>query len=284
MNGDPIVRLCRLLSVYVSVVPELPDAVVYRRRLDQGALDRRITDTTVVDPLILDDGLAPSRFDDILDGQQLTQTHRHGKHVFARYGDDTGWLALHFGMTGAAQVVEDGTLPEYAYVQLRFAEGGHLAFTCPRKFARVRLIDTPEAFVEAKDLGPDARRADMETFLRQLERRRGTIKGRLLDQSVVAGLGNIYADEALYQRGIHPRTTVPELSDAALRGLYGAIQTVLDAAVEVDAEPTALDPDRFMLPHRYGDEHCPNTGVPLQTEQVSGRTAYFSPARQSPTE
>jgi formamidopyrimidine-DNA glycosylase len=98
----------------------------------------------------------------------------------------------------------------------------------------------------------------------------------------VAGLGNIYADEALYQEGIHPRTTVPELSEDDLRGLYDAVQAVVDAAIAVDADPEALDPDRFMLPHRYGDEHCPNTGVPLKTETVSGRTAYYSPARQAP--
>ena len=136
--------------------------------------------------------------------------------------------------------------------------------------------------MEAKELGPDARRAEVETFLQQLEGRRGSIKGRLLDQQVVAGLGNIYADEALYQEGIHPATTVPELSEADLRSLYDAIQVVLDAAIDVESDPTALDPERFMLPQRYGDERCPDTGVPLDTEQVSGRTAYFSPARQSP--
>ncbi len=263
-------------------MPELPDAVVYRRRLDQGALDRTIANTEVVDPRILDDGLDPPRLDAVLREHTLTETHRHGKHVFARYGPDTGWLALHFGMTGSVQVVGDGEPPAYAYVRFHFAEGGHLAFVCPRKFARVRLVDTPEAFVETKDLGPDARRTDGETFCRQFDRRRGTIKGRLLDQSVVAGLGNIYADEALYQEGIHPRTTVPELSENDLRGLYDAIQTVLDAAIDADANPTALDPDRFMLPHRYDDERCPKTSVSLQTEQVSGRTAYFSPARQPP--
>jgi formamidopyrimidine-DNA glycosylase len=95
-------------------------------------------------------------------------------------------------------------------------------------------------------------------------------------------IGN--ADEALYQEGIHPATPVPVLSAEDLRGLYDAIQTVVDAAIEADADPTALDPTRFMLPHRYGDERCPDTGVPLETEQVSGRTAYFSPARQSPPE
>jgi formamidopyrimidine-DNA glycosylase len=93
-------------------------------------------------------------------------------------------------------------------------------------------------------------------------------------------IGN--ADEALYQEAIHPATTVPELSDDDLRGLYDAIQVVLDAAIAVDSDPTALDPDRFMLPHRYGDEKCPASGAPLETAQVSGRTAYFSPARQSP--
>ena len=265
-------------------MPELPDAVVYRRRLAADALYREIANTTVVDPRILGDGLEPRRFDELLRGRTLTETHRHGKHVFARYGDDTGWLGLHFGMTGRVQVVPDGTMPEYAYVQFHFEDGGALAFECPRKFARVRLIDTPQSFVDAKALGPDARRADVETFLEPFASRRGTIKGRLLDQSVVAGLGNIYADEALYQEGIHPRTTVPDLSENDLRGLYDAIQEVLDAAIAVDADPEALAPDRFMLPHRYGDEHCPKTGVPLETETVSGRTAYYSPVYQPPPE
>lgn len=263
-----------------SLMPEIPEAIVYERRLHENALHREIARTEVLEPLILANGLEPGRFDAVLRGQQLTETHRHGKHVFARYGDETGWLALHFGMTGNLRYGADGEVPEYAYVQLHFSEGGHLAFICPRKFARVRLIDTPEAFVDEKDLGPDARRSDVETFLRPFDGRRGTIKGRLLDQSVIAGLGNIYADEALYQEGIHPRTPVPTLSDDDLRGLYAAIHTVIDAAVAADADPTAMDPNRFMLPHRYGDERCPETGVPLKTDQVSGRTAYFSPARQ----
>ncbi|PSQ95982.1 MAG: hypothetical protein BRD55_07995 [Bacteroidetes bacterium SW_9_63_38] len=261
-------------------MPELPDAVTYRRRLADTALDRPIRGTTVVDPRILE-GLEPPRLDEVLSGRTLTETARHGKHVFARYGDGTGWLALHFGMTGSIKDVPDGDPSEYAYVQFHFADGGLLAFCCPRKFARVRLIDTPEAFVAEKDLGPDARSTDVETFLQQFDGRRGSIKGRLLDQKVIAGLGNIYADEALYQEGIHPATTVPELSGDTLRDLYDTIQVVLDAAIAVDSDPEALDPDRFMLPHRYGDEACPATGVPLQTEQVSGRTAYLSPARQS---
>jgi len=263
-------------------MPELPEAVVYQRRLERGALGRPLAETIVLDPLVLDDGLRPPRLEEVLEGRRLTETHRHGKHVFARYGDDTGWLALHFGMTGSVQCVEEGEPPEYAYVQFHFEDGGHLAFICPRKFARVRLVDTPEGFIDEKGLGPDARKADADTFVRQFDGRRGTVKGRLLDQTVIAGLGNIYADEALFQEGIHPRTTVPELSDEDLRDLYDAIHTVVAASIDAGADPTALDPDRFLLPHRYGDEVCPETGVPLETEEVSGRTAYFSPARQPP--
>lgn len=261
-------------------MPEIPEAIVYRRRFDNSALHRKIARTEVLDPLILAGDLEPDRFERILKGREFTDTHRHGKHVFARYGDDTGWLALHFGMTGNLLCGEEGEVPEYAYVQVHFSDDGHLAFVCPRKFARVRLIDTPRGFIEEKDLGPDVRRADVDTFLRPFDGRRGTIKGRLLDQTVVAGLGNIYADEALYQERIHPRTPVPALSEDDLRGLYHAIQRVVDAAVAADADPTSMDPEQFMLPHRYGDERCPDTGVPLKTEQVSGRTAYVSPARQ----
>ncbi len=262
-------------------MPELPDAVVYRRCFDRTAIDRTIADVEVVDPLLLGEGLTPYRLEKVLRGRSFEETHRHGKYVFARYGKETGWIAFHFGMTGTVQYVPAGGFPEYAYVQFHFEGGGLLAFICPRKFARIRLVDTPEAFIEEKELGPDARRTDVETFRRQFDRRRGTIKGRLLDQRVVAGLGNIYADEALYQEGIHPRTTVPALGEDDLRHLYDSIQQVLDAAIAADADPTALDPDRFMLPHRYEDERCPETGVPLETEQVAGRTAYFSPARQS---
>lgn len=263
-------------------MPELPDAVVYRQSLERNALDRPLRGVTVLDDRILGEGHSPARLDAVLSGTALTATHRHGKHVFARYGEETGWVAFHFGMTGRLRFYEGDDVPEYAYLQFHFADGGNLAVVCPRKFARVRLIDTPGAFIEAKELGPDARRADWDTVRARFEGRWGTIKGALLNQKVLAGLGNIYADEALYQAGIHSRTRIPELDRNDLHRLYEAIHEVLEAAIEADADPTALDPDRFMLPHRYDDECCPETGVPLETETISGRTAYFSPACQSP--
>jgi formamidopyrimidine-DNA glycosylase len=260
-------------------MPELPDAVVYRRILDRTSLGQPIAGTAALDEYIMQEGPSPDVFNDTLVGRTLTETHRHGKHVFARYAEN-GWIALHFGMTGRLRYYDGDDHPEYAYVRLRFENGAHLAFVCPRKLGRVRFVDSPDAFVQHKELGPDAYRADFDTVRERLAGRRGTIKGALLNQKILAGLGNIYADEVLYQIGVHPRTTVKALSEERLRALYDAMHTVLDAAIDAEADPTALDPERFMLPHRYDDERCPATGVPLETEQVSGRTAYFSPERQ----
>jgi formamidopyrimidine-DNA glycosylase len=259
-------------------MPELPDAVVYRRTFADTSLDQTVAGVTVADPILLD-GASREGLEDALLGRAFSETRRHGKHVFARYAEG-GWLALHFGMTGRLTAYEGEDHPEYAYVRIAFENGRRLALECPRKFARVRLVDAPGAFVDAKALGPDARRASLEAVQDRFRGRRGTVKGALLDQSFLAGLGNIYADEVLYQVSRHPRTPVPSLDDEDVRAIYEAMHDVLDAAVAAGADPTALPAGRFMLPHRYDDERCPADGRPLETDSVSGRTAYFCPACQ----
>jgi formamidopyrimidine-DNA glycosylase len=93
-------------------------------------------------------------------------------------------------------------------------------------------------------------------------------------------LGNIYADEALFQTRLHPSETVDTFDEATWRNLHEAIQTVLRAAIDAGANPTRLDGERFMLPHRYGDERCPRHDEPFETLEVAGRTAYVCPTCQ----
>ena len=260
-------------------MPEIPDLVVHERYVERTSLHQPIAGVEVRDAILLGDGTSPDGLDAALTGQAFEATHRHGKHLFVQYANP-GWLALHFGMTGTPCYYANGDHPDYSHVRIYLENGHCLALVCPRKFARVRLIDDPAAFVDAKNLGPDVRRVDFETFCERFDGRRGTIKGALLDQSLLAGLGNIYADEVLYQVGVHPRTKAKHLDGDTLRAMYDAMHRIIDAAVAADADPTAMPPERFMLPHRYSDERCPETGVPLHTETVSGRTAYFSPVRQ----
>lgn len=262
-------------------MPELPDVALFKQYLDSTALHQPIDAVQVQDRRVLED-LSPGRLTDTLEGRAFDRTRRHGKHLFAALDDDgAGWLAFHFGMTGRlAYYKRDDAAPDHARVRFDFTDGYHLAYVCPRLFGRLRLIDDPDAFIEAKDLGPDAYDLPLDAFRARLDGRRGTIKGALLNQQVVAGIGNIYGDEALFQIGVHPKTAVADLDDDAVEALHEALRFVFDAALEHDADPEQLPEDTFLLPHRYGDHRCPRCGGEIETVDVSGRTAQFCPSCQ----
>lgn len=260
-------------------MPELPDVEVYKRYFDSTALHNVIDDVDVRSPLLLDD-TSPSALQQGLRGTAVEETRRHGKHLFARLG--TGqWLALHFGMSGRLVYYEhNGPKSEYEYVRIHFENGYCLALVMPRKLGRVRLIDDPYAFIADQHLGPDALLLQASTFSAQLEGRRGMIKSALMDQTVIAGLGNVYSDEVLFQAGLHPRTRVHDLTEADHQALFEALQDVLITAIRCKADPDQMPTDRFLLAHRQSDRIDPYSGTALEKIRVSGRTGYYSPARQ----
>ena len=260
-------------------MPELPDVEVYKRYFDSTALHQTIADVRVTDAPLLD-GRPLSSVRDALRGASFEETRRHGKHLFARLSTDR-WLGLHFGMSGRLVYYKrNGKRSEYERVQFDFDTGYRLSLVMPRKLGRVRLLDDPDAFIAENDLGPDALDLDYDTFAAQLEERRGLIKSALLDQSLIAGLGNLYTDEVLFQTGLHPRTPVTALDDDACRSLFDALQNVLTTAIACQADPEQLPADRFLLPHRHGDKKDPYSGADLKTVTVAGRTGYYSPVRQ----
>lgn len=262
-------------------MPELPDVEVYKRYFDSTALHQPIDDAEVLDDALLD-GSSKREIRRALRGTSFEETRRHGKHLFARCSRNC-WLGLHFGMSGKLTYYKrNGEDAEYEYFRVDFENGYRLALVIPRKLGRVRLLDDPEAFIEQKALGPDALGLNFERFEARLEERRGMIKSALMDQTVLAGLGNIYTDEVLFQAGIHPKTRVQALDEEARRALFEAMAEVLDTAIECQADPEQMPADRFLLPHRRGDKKDPYSGTDLEQITVSGRTGYYSPARQSP--
>lgn len=195
-------------------MPELPDVEICKRYVDSTALHQSIASAEVLDDALLD-GTSASAVRQALRGTSFEETRRHGKHLFVRRSS-ARWLGLHFGMSGELTYYErDGGASEYEYFRVDFENGYRLALVIPRKLGRVRLLDDPDAFVAEKELGPDALGLDVETFAARLEDRRGMIKSALMDQTVIAGLGNIYADEVLFQAGIHPKTRVQALDEDA---------------------------------------------------------------------
>jgi formamidopyrimidine-DNA glycosylase len=215
-----------------------------------------------------------------LEGRSFEETGRHGKWMFVWLsGDGHQALGLHFGMTGGLKYFRDtADEPAYDRVRFDFANGYHLAYISMRKLGAVRLIDDVDGFIERKDLGPDAlaEELDFDGFRRLLQDRRRMIKALFLDQHVLAGLGNVYADEILYQASIHPRTRAHELNDKDLRALFEEMHEVLETAIARQAQPGDF-PESYLTVHRHEDGICPRCGAELERVKVSSRTAYACP-------
>lgn len=258
-------------------MPELPDVEGFKQYLDSTALHQEIMRTSVLDERILDK-VSARTLALRLKGAQLEAGKRHGKFLFVRTTEG-GRLVLHFGMTGELRYYRHPRdRPEYAKLILHFVSRDELAYVSKRVLGRVSYVEQPEPFIEEQGLGPDAlsEALDKERFLQLLAERRGMIKSALMDQSLLAGIGNVYSDEILFQSGLHPERKVEQLSRQDQKKLYRTLRRVLRKAAESGG---ALDelPAGYLLPHRQGDGVCPRCGRPLKRTPVSGRTAYFCP-------
>ena len=261
-------------------MPELPDVQVMKQYLDATSLHHQIEAVEVHSQQMLE-GVDARQLEDKLQGRTFEGTRRYGKYLFVEL-DDGDWLMLHFGMTGDLQYYKDADKePEYAQILFHFANSYHLAYIMPRKLGEVRVVDDPENLIEEKDLGPDvlADDFDFKTFRQILEGRRGMIKSRLMDQHIMAGIGNAYSDEILFQAGVHPRTPVNELDSDALKRIFDCLKEVLRVAIEHGAEPKQF-PNDYLTQYRHTDHDCPKCGGPIERIEVAGRAGYFCPRCQ----
>jgi formamidopyrimidine-DNA glycosylase len=262
---------------YVDM-PELPDVETFKRYLDATSLHQVIRSARVLREGILQD-VTRQRLQRALHGRRLCGGHRHGKYLSVRLDDDAR-LVLHFGMTGFLRYWEDeAPPPRHARMVLRFDNGHRLAYDCRRMLGKVRLVEDFARFVAERGLGADALRVDRAAFDEGLRGRRGAIKSTLMNQSFVAGLGNVYSDEILFQARIHPRTRPVDLTAAARGEVFRDMRRVLRKAIEVQADPQRM-PRSWLLPQRRPGAACPRCSGTLEHTVVGGRTAYFCPACQ----
>jgi formamidopyrimidine-DNA glycosylase len=262
-------------------MPELPDVEHYRRFFSEHAAGR-VVSRVHADPTIVRNA-TPRRLDAALRGRRFEQPTRHGKWLIA--WTDGPALLLHFGMTG--DLVWSGDEPErhrHDRLILELAGDGELRYRNMRKLGGAWLAHDPEE-VQAVlgPLGPDALGLDRRTILGLLARRRGGIKAALIDQTLLAGIGNLLADEILWQARLHPRRTIDSLTDRERSALVSSLRRVVRESVDYDYVP----PKRSWLSHVRGhrDAVCPRCGTPLARAVVAGRTTYFCPRCQpSPTD
>lgn len=258
-------------------MPELPDVESFKGYIDATSLHQRIEKVEVDRDDILGD-VSKRSLQQRLKGRALESARRHGKYLFARLSDD-GWLVLHFGMTGYPDYSETEDPPEHTRVLLNFEGGGHLAYVCMRMLGRVDWTENADQFIEQHELGIDAQSEDLDfdRFRKLLEGKRGSIKSALMDQETIAGLGNVYTDEILFQSKIHPKASVNDLGQSQIKAIFKQMGRVLKAAIGAQVNPDKM-PKSFLVPLRgESDAECPRCNEPLQTIKVSGRTTYFCP-------
>jgi formamidopyrimidine-DNA glycosylase len=258
-------------------MPELPEVELFRRFLDRHAGGRVLRRVSIHDHRLLR-GAPASAFRTVA-GRRVGATRRHGKYLFAEV-PGAGWLLFHFGMTGDLERFgsREPRSPAVAACLL-FADGGGVAFLDQRKFGRFGLIDDPGRFVRERRLGLDALEMDRAGFEEIVRTHRGSLKALLMNQSAVAGIGNLYADEILFQARLHPLTPARRLGSRARQRLYDATRHVLRAGIERQAAGRPL-PRTFLLRHRDEDGLCPRCRAPFSRLLVAGRTTVFCPRHQ----
>jgi formamidopyrimidine-DNA glycosylase len=260
-------------------MPELPEAETFRRFLDFTSLDKSIEVVDVLDERIL--GNVPKEeMVCALEGRRIEHTVRHGKYVGAEL-DSSQVLILHFGMTGNVKFFKrEEPAPRFVTMQLDLDNGYRLAFTCIRILCRVFLSESMKEFIVWKNLGPDALNGlTLELFKDMISRRTGRIKAVLMDQHFLAGIGNIYADEILFQSGIHPMRKADSISEDEIEKLFNRINGVLEKAVDAGAD-WGLMPNDYLLKARGPMGKCPSCGTQLEMVRVGGRSSYYCPNRQ----
>jgi len=262
-------------------MPELPDVETFKRYLDSTSLHQRIDDVDVRSPYIVKN-ISARELARRLKGHRFESSRRHGKHLFVRANGDL-WLRLHFGMTGSLLYFKGkGHAPPHARVLFVFPKDYRLAFDDQRKFGQIGLLKDVDEFLKERALGPDALEVDLAKFERLLAKHRGALKSVLLNQSVIAGIGNIYADEILFRARMHPATEVSRLDDKALKKLFHATHYILEKAIAAKADVNQM-PKSWLLPHRGKHGKCPRCGGELKSSKIGGRTAWFCPHCQRRT-
>lgn len=275
-------------------MPELPEVETILRGLKGRVRGRRVTAVEVPGPLVI--AGSPDEFARALRGRRIEGIQRKGKALAMQLGDQRGevspktkarrFLLIRLGMTGQLVVApRDASLQPHTHVRLVLDEGREeIRYRDVRRFGGLRCCTTEELEAIFGRLGPDAAGISEEEFWWALQGRRGTVKSWLLNQQVLSGLGNIYADEALFEARIHPLTLPERISRVAARRLHGAVKKVLERAIalqgtsfrdyfDIDGRPGNFLP-RLRVYQRTG-ESCPRCGRRIRRLVICGRSSHF---------
>jgi len=272
-------------------MPELPEVETVSQGLQKRTLGRRIVAVVIRHPGVIVG--SPERFAAELEGRSIVSVRRKGKALALKLEAADApprYLLVRLGMTGQFTVsARDAPLEPHTHVLLALGEREELRFRDVRRFGRLRSCTRGEVEAVFDRLGPDAQQVTEEQFLSAMRARRGAIKSWLMNQQLLAGLGNIYADESLFVAGIHPLAQPGRVSALKARRLFRAVRKVLDHAVRlqgtsfrdyVDLEGRPGNYELRLRVYQRTGKPCRRCGRPIRRMVIAGRSSHFCPACQ----
>jgi formamidopyrimidine-DNA glycosylase len=277
-------------------VPELPEVETIRRQLDERLPGRTITGVRVHDPLLVSPE-DPEAFAERLEGRRVESVGRRGKYLLVEL-DSADTLAMHLRMTGRLHwrpaAPAEGDEERFLRARLELDDGGTLTFGDARRFGRAWIVpatvsDRDGYWAGRVGIEPLSPRFTARVLAGLLEARRGPIKAVLLNQALVAGLGNMYVDEALFQARIHPERPAGSLDADEIRRLHRAIRDRLAAAVaaggaSIDSYRDSLGEmgtmQDLLRVHLHRGDPCPRCRTTIVKTRVAQRGTYWCPTCQ----
>lgn len=272
-------------------MPELAEVETVARGL-RPLIGRRIGAVRVGKTDFIDQ---PERMHALLPGSRLVEVRRHGKLLLLTFARERPprerfCLVVHLGMTGQLVIHDpsDAVAP-HTHVRIGLDDGQELRYTDIRRFGRMGIVPIEQLPARLRQLGADPLELDEAEFCRLLASRRCRVKALLLDQRVLRGLGNIYADESLWRARLHPMRRASELSEAELAGLWRAIRAVIQEAIRlggtsvanyVNARGQPGSYQKRLRVYRRARRPCLRCGMKIGRMIVAGRASHFCPRCQ----
>lgn len=255
-------------------MPELPEVNTFQRYFDETALHKKMNSVVVHDDKIIRN-VSGTTFIDLLTGRTFTGSYRRGKYLFGIL-DNGNHLLLHFGMTGdLVYYSEKEDQPRHERFAFHFEDGYILGFDCPRKFARICYIEELDQYLQKIKLGEDAQRITEAYFLEKMKGKKGTVKGFLLNQSILAGMGNLYVDEVCFQTKVHPGSVTSKIPKKKQKEMFQKMQEVLQYAIDKSVHYKDY-PEDYLWQWREDGALAPDKKSKVESMKIAGRTTYFA--------
>lgn len=264
-------------------MPELPDVENFLTYFKANALHQTVSDVDVRDSSLFINKTGANA-ESILSGREFDSAERFGKFIVISLSGTDKQLVIHFGMTGRLAYAKpenfDDDEIEFAQMTVTFANGYQLRWINIRKFGKVYLVNHASDIDTIDSIGPEPLELERDEFISLARRhQRKNIKSFLMDQSDIAGIGNVYSNELLFQAGIDPHRRIKDIDDSELKKLHDSMVSVLEKAIDINV-PEGDYPDSWLLAHEQ-DMKCPKNGHQLKKETIAGRSALYCPEHQS---